>query len=135
MARPQVCHWHILERTAAVAGSGDRLLVSLAMDAQAMTDFEFIRHNLVGFLLNSGAWLTVGALIGAFQFLSLQWTVRMLVVGRGLVLPVGVQLARFALIALILTAIAWSSGAFPLLVTAAGIVVARTLIIQWGAQA
>jgi hypothetical protein len=105
------------------------------MDAQAMTDFEFIRHNLVGFLLNSGAWLTAGALIGAFQFLSLQRTVRMLVVGRGLLLSVGVQLARFALIALILTAIAWSSGAFPLLVTAAGIVVARTLIVQWGAQA
>jgi hypothetical protein len=104
------------------------------MDAQPMMDFEFTRHNLIGFLLSSGAWLTAGALIGAFQFLTLQWTVRMLVVGRGLLPSVGVQLARFALIALILTAIACSSGAFPLLVTAAGIVVARTLIIQWGAQ-
>jgi hypothetical protein len=103
------------------------------MDAQAMMDFEFTRHNLIGFLLSSGTWLTAGALIGAFQFLTLQWTVWMLVVGRGLLPSVGVQLARFALIALILTAIACSSGAFPLLVTA-GIVVARTLIIQWGAQ-
>jgi hypothetical protein len=134
MARPQVCHWHILERAASAVGSGDWLLVSLAMDAQAMMAVEFTKHNLIGFLLSSCAWLTAGALIGAFQFLTLQWTVRMLVVGRGVLLSVGVQLSRFALIALILTAIAWSSGAFSLLVTAAGIVVARTLIIQWGAQ-
>jgi F1F0 ATPase subunit 2 len=104
------------------------------MDAQAMMDFGFTRHDLFNFLLSSGAWLTAGALIGTFQFLTLQWSVRMLVAGRGLLLSVGVQLARFAMIAFILTAIVRSSGAFSLLVAAAGIVVARTLMVQRSSQ-
>jgi len=44
--------------------------------------FHLTEH--ASLLLQAGAWLGAGALIGAFYFLSLHWNVRMLAFGRPL---------------------------------------------------
>lgn len=97
-----------------------------------MMHFELTGHELVGVLLSIGAWLAAGVLIGAFHFLTLKWNVQRFMVDQSLLLPLGIQLIRFALVAAVLTAITRSSGAVPLLLATAGILVTRGVIIRWG---
>jgi F1F0 ATPase subunit 2 len=104
------------------------------MDAQAMTHFELTGYETIGILLSAGAWLMAGALIGSFYFMTLHWNVRMFMTEQSLLLPLGVQFVRFALIAAVLAAITRFSGALPLLVTTAGILGARTAILRWGVR-
>ena len=85
-----------------------------------MTNFSLTGHDLIPYAISAGAWLTVGALIGASHFLTLRWNVRMLAIGRSLPLALAAQFVRFALLAGVLTIIASHFGAFPL-VAAAGI--------------
>jgi N-ATPase, AtpR subunit len=103
------------------------------MDAQAMTDFHLTEHALLA--LQAGAWLGAGALIGGFYFLSLQWNVTVLAFGRSLLPALALQLGRFALVAVVLAAIASRFGALPLLLAAAGILAARAAAVRLGAQA
>ncbi len=91
-----------------------------------MTHIE-LTSSLLG-----AAWLAAGALIGAAHFLTLRWNVRMLATGRSVLLPLGVQLARFALMAAVLLLITRSFGAWPLLMATVGILVARTAILRLG---
>ncbi len=91
-------------------------------------------YDLVGPALAAGMWLVVGLLIGAGYFLTLRRNVRMLAAGRSLLLPLGFQLGRFVLLAAALAAITTAFGALPLLAATAGIVVARTGVIRWGAE-
>jgi F1F0 ATPase subunit 2 len=104
------------------------------MDAQAMTNLFLAGHDLIPYAISAGAWLTIGALIGASHFLALRWNVRMLAVGRSLTLALTAQLVRFALLASVLTIIASHFGAFPLLAAAAGILPARTAVLRFGRQ-
>ena len=98
-----------------------------------MTGSHFTEHALLA--LQAAAWLGAGALIGGFYFLSLQWNVRMLAFGRSLLLVLALQLGRFALVAVVLAAIASQLGALPLLLAAAGILAARAAAVRLGAQA
>ena len=99
-----------------------------------MTNFFIAGHDLIPRAIGAGAWLTVGALIGASHFLALRWNVRMLAVGRSLPLALATQLVRFALLAGVLTIIAGHFGAFPLLAAAAGILAVRTTVLRFGRQ-
>lgn len=97
-----------------------------------MTGFHLTEHALLA--LRAGAWLSGGALIGAFHFLMLRRSVRMLALGRPPLLAMALQLGRFALLAGVLAAIASRFGALPLILAAAGILVARTAAVRLGEQ-
>ena len=108
------------------------MLVRLAMDAQTIAQISPAGHGFVPWVISIGGWSTAGVLIGAFHFLSLKWNVSRLAVGRALLLPVGIQLVRFALTAAVLIGIARAFGATPLLLATLGICFARTAIIRFG---
>ena len=97
-----------------------------------MTVFHFTERELFLYVLRAGAWLGVGAAIGAFHFLSLRWNVRNFEVGQSPLLALAIQLGRFALIAVVLGVIAGQFGALPLLVATAGILAARPAIMRLG---
>jgi len=89
-------------------------------------------HDLLPRLVNAGIWLSVGTLIGAIHFLSLQWNVRLLAADRALAPALAVQLARFTLTAGLMFVIASRFGAFQLLIASLGILAARTAIVRFG---
>ena len=84
--------------------------------------------------LNAAGWLAAGLAIGALYYLSLRWNVRMFTDGRSLFPALAIQLGRFAAVGIVLALIVHRFGAFPLLVTTAGILLARSVIIRLGAQ-
>jgi F1F0 ATPase subunit 2 len=98
-----------------------------------MTHLDLTGHNLIAHFVSAGAWLGSGALIGAFHFLTLRWNVRMFAAEQPILLPFGIQLVRFALMAVALAAITRSFGAMPLLVVSVGILAMRMVIIRLGA--
>lgn len=104
------------------------------MDAQAMTNLFLTEFEVARSVVSIGAWLILGALVGAFHFLTLRWNVRMLAGGQALPLALAVQFGRFTLVAGALAAIAGHFGALPLLVAAAGVLAARTAVIRFGEQ-
>jgi F1F0 ATPase subunit 2 len=102
------------------------------MDAQAMMAPYFSGPALLA--LQAAAWLGCGLLIGMLYFLTLQWSIQLVVTGRAPLLAMTLQLGRFALVAGTLALIVSRFGALPLLVAATGILAARTAAIRMGAQ-
>jgi F1F0 ATPase subunit 2 len=102
------------------------------MDAQAMTKLYLAELDLLLHGASAGAWLVVGALIGALHFLTLRWNVAMLALDRPLPLVLAIALVRVALIAGALGVVAGRFGALPLIVATAGILAARTAVIRLG---
>jgi F1F0 ATPase subunit 2 len=96
-----------------------------------MTDL----HLADFFLLPLSAGFGAGVLIGASYFLTLRWNVRMLALGHAPLLAMGLQLARFALLAVALVLIARSFGAVSLVAVIAGILAARAAVLRMGAPA
>jgi N-ATPase, AtpR subunit len=80
--------------------------------------------------LQAAVWLSCGALIGTLHFATLQRCVGLFVAGGAPLLLLTLQLGRLAFLAAALAGIAGRFGAFPLLVTAAGILVARTAALR-----
>jgi len=97
-----------------------------------MTKLYLAEPDLILHGVGAGAWLIVGALIGAFHFLTLRWNVRMLPPGRPLPLVLAIALVRFALIAGALGVVAGRFGALPLIVATGGILAARTAVFRFG---
>ena len=81
-------------------------------------------------VVSVGVWLSSGMLAGAFHFLTLRWTVKMLAAARPVLLPLGLQLIRFVLMAALLVTIANFLGALPLLMATMGILIMRTIIVR-----
>jgi F1F0 ATPase subunit 2 len=92
-------------------------------------------HHAEFFLLPPCIGFAAGALIGASHFLMLQWYVRMLALGRAPLAAMGLQLARFALLAVAVVLIARGFGAVSLVAVTAGILVARAAILRMRAPA
>jgi F1F0 ATPase subunit 2 len=107
------------------------MLVGMAMDARAM-----MRHSAEGealaMLAGIAGWLAAGALIGAFHFLTLRTSARMLAAGSSLPAALALHLTRFVVITGALTVIA-RYGALPLLAAMLGLLAARTAVINYGA--
>jgi hypothetical protein len=97
-----------------------------------MTSFHLAEQALVA--LRVGAWLSSGALIGVFYFLTLRWSVKMLTHHKRLLPAIVLQLGRMAFLTGLLAIIVSRFGALPLLLTTAGIFGARVAAVQWGEQ-
>jgi hypothetical protein len=102
------------------------------MDAPAMTELYAREHHMIRLLVDAG-WLAIGALIGAFHYLTLRWNAQMLIVGRSVLLALAVQLARLVFIAGVLAIITRNYGALPLLIVTLAILVSRTAVLRLGA--
>jgi N-ATPase, AtpR subunit len=74
-------------------------------------------------------WLLAGLLGGAMHFALLRWNTRLYLGGSSVALAVGVQALRLAAMALLLAFAAWH-GAWPLLIVAIGVVLARLLTVR-----
>jgi N-ATPase, AtpR subunit len=101
------------------------------MDAATMTDL----HLADFFPLPLYAGFGAGVLIGAAYFLTLRWTIQILALGQAALLGIGLQLARFAVLALALVLIARGFGAVSLVAVTAGILAARAAVLRIGAPA
>jgi F1F0 ATPase subunit 2 len=99
-----------------------------------MTKFHLTEHSLILPVLNIGAWLVVGTLLGALYFLTLRWNIQTFIVGKSPPAAFLIQLIRFSVLAGGLVIISKQFGALPLLVATAGIIAARTAIIRFGVR-
>jgi len=97
-----------------------------------MTGFHLAGQALL--VVRVGAWLSSGVLIGVFYFLTLRWSVKMLIANERLVLAMLLPPGRLALLASLLAVIVSRFGALALLLTTAGIFVSRLAAMQWGEQ-
>lgn len=86
-------------------------------------------HEAFALLLDSSAWLAAGGFLGAFHFLTLRRSARMLTTGASLPAALALHLARFAVTAGALLLIA-RQGALPLLAATLGILAARGVVIR-----
>lgn len=87
------------------------------------------------FALQAGIWLSCGALIGAFYFRTLQWSVRLFVDGDAILPSMILQLGRLTFLAGALAVIVERFGAIPLLAATLGILIARTAALCMGERA
>jgi hypothetical protein len=101
----------------------------MAMDARAMTLPFATGNETIALLLESGAWLAMGGLIGTFHFLTLRRSARMLAMGSSLSAGLVLHLIRFPITASALIVIA-RYGALPLLAATLGILAARTAVLR-----
>lgn len=110
------------------------MLVGLAMDARAVTKFYVTEQDMFMLVLNAGAWFAIGALIGAFHYVTLRWNAQMLAIGSSVLVALAIQLIRFAVIAGVLAVITRYYGALPLLVATLGVLVSRAAVLRLGGQ-
>ena len=101
----------------------------MAMDARAMMQVFATGRGALALLLQGGAWLTAGGLLGAFHFLSLRRSARRLATSSAPSAALTLHLIRFAITAGALIVIA-RYGALPLLAATFGLVAARTAVLQ-----
>jgi F1F0 ATPase subunit 2 len=104
------------------------------MDAGAMTKLYVTDHDIFMLVLNAGAWLAIGALIGAFYYVTLRWNAEMLVIGPSVLVALAIQLTRCAVLASVLAIITRYYGALPLLIAMLGILASRTAVLRLGVE-
>jgi hypothetical protein len=103
------------------------------MDAQAMIGLSMWQYGFLRTVLGASAWLTIGALVGAFFYLTLRRSAQMLATGSCVSTALALQLIRFIVMAGLLGTIARHYGAAALLVVTIGILAARTVVLRLGA--
>jgi hypothetical protein len=100
------------------------------MDAKAMTGLSMPQYDILKFVLGAPAWLAIGALVGAFFYLTLRRSAQMLATGSSVSTALVSQLIRFTVMAGLLGIIARHYGAVALLVVTFGILAARTVVLR-----
>jgi hypothetical protein len=100
------------------------------MDAQAMTGLSMPQYDILKLVLGASAWLAIGALVGAFFYLTLRRGAQMLATGSSVSTALALQLIRFTVMAGLLGIIARHYGAVALLVVTFGILAARTAVLR-----
>jgi F1F0 ATPase subunit 2 len=98
-----------------------------------MTKLYATGHDMFVLGLKASMWLAIGALIGAFHYVTLRSNARMLAIRCSVPVALGIQLTRFAVIAGVLAIITRYYGALPLLVATLGVLTARTVVLRLGA--
>jgi N-ATPase, AtpR subunit len=92
----------------------------MEVDAPAMT------ATLVAAFL----WPAFGMLVGMLYWLTLRWSVARLAAGRSIALPIALQLLRFAALGAVLAFVASRSGWAALLLSTAGLMLARAVALR-----
>jgi len=82
-----------------------------------------------GGLLTLAAYLTAGGVAGTLYFICVRWNARLFAERARLDATISLMLARFAVLACLLT-FAAHAGAMPLLLMALGVVVARFAVMR-----
>ena len=98
-----------------------------------MSGFHVTEREMLMLVPSASAWLSIGALLGAFHYLALRRNVQMLITGSWVPKVLGLQLIRFAVMACVLVIVTRHYGAMPLLGTALGVLVSRTAVVRLGA--
>lgn len=80
-------------------------------------------------MMTNAAFLVIGLLAGGVFFALLRWNTALYLREGGFARAVGLQVLRLAAVAFVLT-LAARHGALPLLLGAAGLLVARTLVVR-----
>jgi F1F0 ATPase subunit 2 len=94
-----------------------------------MTETAVMDHGLMPLLAQAATWLAAGVVLGGLYFVSLRSSVGMLASGRPLP-AIGLQLVRFAVLAVVLAFVSRWFGALPLLLATLGLLVARTAVLR-----
>jgi F1F0 ATPase subunit 2 len=105
------------------------MLVGLEMDAERMTSLYFNTLPTWAMLLSLTAHLSAGVMLGIVYFRSLWWNARRFTAGGRVATTIAVMIGRFVLLGLLLT-LASLEGALPLLLTALGILIARSFVMR-----
>jgi len=88
--------------------------------------------NSILSVVRAVGWFAVGVLIGALHFLTLRHNARMFASDRSLPKALALQILRLTITVTALAIIAIQFAALPLLITAAGILMARTIVVGVG---
>jgi F1F0 ATPase subunit 2 len=105
------------------------MLVGLEMDAERMTSLYFNGLPTWAMLLGLAAHFATGIMLGIVYFRSLWWNARRFSEGGRVATTIAVMIGRFVLLGLLLT-LASLVGALPLLLTALGVLVARSFVMR-----
>ncbi len=105
------------------------MLVGMEMDAERMTSLYFNGLPTWAMALSLAAHLAAGVVLGILYFRSLWWNARRFGTGGRLATTIAVMIGRFILLGLLLT-LASLEGALPLLLTALGVLVARSFVMR-----
>jgi F1F0 ATPase subunit 2 len=92
-----------------------------------------VRLEVDGQRMNAGSlalYLAAGLAVGALYFASLWWNAEVFGRGGRTGTLIAAVVARFVLLSFVLTA-ASLQGAWPLLATAAGVLLARSAVLRW----
>jgi F1F0 ATPase subunit 2 len=92
-----------------------------------------MEHDVLKLVFDGSFWLVIGALLGAFHFLSLRRSAQMLATGSAVLLALALQLIRFAVLAGALGFITRHDGVLALLVATLGVLASRTAVLRLGA--
>ena len=95
-----------------------------------MTGLSVPQYDILKLVLIASTWLAIGALIGAFFYLTLRRSAQMLATGSSMRTALALQLIRFAVMAGLLGIIARHYGAVALLAVTFGIHAARTAVLR-----
>lgn len=79
--------------------------------------------------LLSALWLVAGLAGGTAHFMLLRWNTRLYLTGGSLAHALGAQVLRLATVTALLAFAAWH-GAWPLMLAAVGVVLARLLVLR-----
>jgi F1F0 ATPase subunit 2 len=105
------------------------MLVGMEMDGARMTSLYFNGLPTSAMLLSPMAHLAAGIMLGVIYFRSLWWHARRVTEGGRVATTMAVMIGRFVILGAVLT-LASLEGALPLLLTALGILIARSLVMR-----
>jgi len=97
-----------------------------------MSGLSMPQYDILKLVLIASTWLAIGALVGAFFYLTLRRSAQMLVAGSCASRALVLQLIRFMVVAGLLGIIARHYGVAALLVVTLGILAARAAILRLG---
>ncbi len=94
-----------------------------------MTFFSFANLSPGAMALDLVGHFAAGLLLGLVYFRGLWWNARLFAAGGRVATTIGLMLGRFVLLGGLLTLVSLE-GALPLLVTALGVLVARSMFVR-----
>jgi F1F0 ATPase subunit 2 len=101
----------------------------MEMDGERMTSLSFSSLPAWGACLSLAAHLVAGIVVGVIYFRSLWWNARRFTMGGHVATTIAVMIGRFVILGMVLT-LASLEGALPLLLMAAGVLIARSAVVR-----